>query len=575
MRTATSRLNADKPRNAPSSGRAGSRGNSLPPVNPLTSAIPELKPPAGLVSLQRLIADRSPRVVQTRPIDEESAAPPSSAHAIAAQGVAGGGSKLPHLDTVQAAFGRHDVRGISAHVGGAAAHASEALGARAYTTGDRVAFQSAPSLHTAAHEAAHTVQQRAGVSLLGGIGQTGDAYERHADLVAGAVVAGRSAESLLDQVPSGGGSSGAIQRLPPEDENAAAGGAAPEDAPPEETEGDKLRKAILESAERRLKEKTTIVSEERAADIREGMVRLPMAIIPGSTLPIEVRLPLKTPMKNFTTCIEFAGQTFGDASKVMGKDRKDAANIAKLLPGILKIFNDETQLNAMIAAFQKAVAQFDKPIGDAEAKELKAEVEKKNLQDSLTGDKKADLRADLQIKGKNAAIHAYHAAIETLKKEQAKFQAKVDKLQGELNALDAVDDAWVKPLPGLTNGRPKPGEYILIGAATKQAYGVSTETKVELPKGAFKHIAVFKSLEVAPSPKDKPDEKWEKWSTIDGGGTEARSTHFFIRLSDLRIQYLEPDKPWASSTNGLIGWIDMDKLVGTSPQGAGAAPAKA
>jgi hypothetical protein len=58
----------------------------------------------------------------------------------------------------------------------------------------------APDLHTAAHEAAHVVQQQAGVQLKGGVGAVGDSYELHADAVADAVVQGKSAEGLLDQM---------------------------------------------------------------------------------------------------------------------------------------------------------------------------------------------------------------------------------------------------------------------------------------------------------------------------------------------------------------------------------------
>jgi hypothetical protein len=68
--------------------------------------------------------------------------------------------------------------------------------------GNDVAFGEAPDLHTAAHEAAHVVQQRGGVQLKGGVGKDGDHYEQHADAVADAVVAGRSAEGLLTQVAS-------------------------------------------------------------------------------------------------------------------------------------------------------------------------------------------------------------------------------------------------------------------------------------------------------------------------------------------------------------------------------------
>ncbi len=146
----------------------------------------------------------------------------ASVERIAAEGTTGAGDALPHLDRVQAAFGGHDVRGIQAHVGGPAAVASERLQATAYASGNDVAFKESPSLHTAAHEAAHVVQQRAGVHLKGGLDTPGDLYERHADAVADAVVAGQSAEGLLGDIGAGGGGR-AVQRqeAPPP------GGAAP------------------------------------------------------------------------------------------------------------------------------------------------------------------------------------------------------------------------------------------------------------------------------------------------------------------------------------------------------------
>jgi Domain of unknown function (DUF4157) len=122
-----------------------------------------------------------------------------SAAATADRGVAGASSQLPHLEAIQRAFGRHDVRGVRAKVGGDAADAAGQLGAEAYATGDRIAFAQAPDLHTAAHEAAHVVQQAGGtVQLKDGIGQAGDLYEQHADAVADAVVAGHDVESMLD-----------------------------------------------------------------------------------------------------------------------------------------------------------------------------------------------------------------------------------------------------------------------------------------------------------------------------------------------------------------------------------------
>lgn len=129
-------------------------------------------------------------------------------HAIAQRGIATPTSALPHAERIQRAFGRHDISGIRAHVGADAAASALEMNARAYATGDHVVFNGAPDLHTAAHETAHVVQQRAGVHLQRGVGSPGDIYERHADAVADRVVQGESAEELLDVHTGGGGGSG-------------------------------------------------------------------------------------------------------------------------------------------------------------------------------------------------------------------------------------------------------------------------------------------------------------------------------------------------------------------------------
>jgi hypothetical protein len=122
---------------------------------------------------------------------------PARVHEAARMGTQGGAGALPHLDAIQRSFGNHDVSSVMAHTDTAAASGAQAMGASAFTMGEHVAFAGTPSLHTAAHEAAHVVQQRGGVSLPGGVGAVGDRYEQHADAVADAVVAGRSAEDML------------------------------------------------------------------------------------------------------------------------------------------------------------------------------------------------------------------------------------------------------------------------------------------------------------------------------------------------------------------------------------------
>lgn len=132
---------------------------------------------------------------------------------VAQRVISGNGIRLPHLDKIQRSFGRHDVSGIRAHLGPEATAASHSIGASAYATGESVAFDRTPDLYTAAHEAAHVVQQRAGVDVTGGVGQPGDIYEQHADTVAAQVVQGRSAEHLLDQHSTNSDGGRSVQRF--------------------------------------------------------------------------------------------------------------------------------------------------------------------------------------------------------------------------------------------------------------------------------------------------------------------------------------------------------------------------
>ena len=146
-----------------------------------------------------------------RPVQQKGPGGTEGVQQAAAEGVKGAGGTLPYADKIQDAFGKHDISSIQSYQGGDAKGACESMGAEAYASGDSVAFKGNPTLHTAAHEAAHIVQQRAGVSLKGGVGVAGDQYEQHADAVADLVVQGKSAEGLLDTM-SGGSASSAVQR---------------------------------------------------------------------------------------------------------------------------------------------------------------------------------------------------------------------------------------------------------------------------------------------------------------------------------------------------------------------------
>jgi hypothetical protein len=167
-------------------------------------------------------------------------------HVAAARGVTGPGAALPFLDTIQASFGDHDLGGVRAHTGADASGACEAIGASAYATGNDIAFGGAPDLHTAAHEAAHVVQQRGGVHLKGGVGERGDVYEREADAVADRVVAGESAAPLLSHYGSYAvAATGSVQKDEPRSGGASAGGGPASD---------------------------TVIDEPRAGDSRPGFI---------------------------------------------------------------------------------------------------------------------------------------------------------------------------------------------------------------------------------------------------------------------------------------------------------------
>ncbi|HEX7840307.1 MAG TPA: DUF4157 domain-containing protein [Kofleriaceae bacterium] len=186
-------------------GSLAGAGMGVPGKQALTDALPFAP---GKRTLTEAITVQHSAAAQSQPGGDSASVREAAQH-----GMAGPSTTLPHAAPIQASFGpKHDVSRIQAHVGGAAAAASASMGARAYATGDHVAFAAVPSLHLAAHEAAHTIQQRAGVQLSSGVGQAGDAYERHADAVADLVVQGKPATDLLDAMAGGGDSGASVQR---------------------------------------------------------------------------------------------------------------------------------------------------------------------------------------------------------------------------------------------------------------------------------------------------------------------------------------------------------------------------
>ena len=144
------------------------------------------------------IAGRQSLTAQLQASGGEVRAPAQrSAHEVATDGVSGAATEYPHRSTIERLFGRPIP--VTAHTDAVAAEATARLGTEAYAFGGSVAFQAtSPPLHVAAHEAAHVVQQHAGIQLAGGVGAPGDVYEQQANAIADRVVAGQSAADLLD-----------------------------------------------------------------------------------------------------------------------------------------------------------------------------------------------------------------------------------------------------------------------------------------------------------------------------------------------------------------------------------------
>ncbi|HTI34331.1 MAG TPA: DUF4157 domain-containing protein [Miltoncostaea sp.] len=169
---------------------------------------------AEILRLQRTVGNRAvQRLLRpaptTAPRGDRTA---DLVHLAASAGVATPSQAMPFGARIQASFGHHDVSDVRAHVGPEAASTAAAMDATAYAAGDHVVFGAPPDLATAAHEAAHVVHQRLGAEVPDGVGRAGDRWEQHADRVAGEVVAGRSAEAMLDGAATSAPARATVQR---------------------------------------------------------------------------------------------------------------------------------------------------------------------------------------------------------------------------------------------------------------------------------------------------------------------------------------------------------------------------
>lgn len=182
-------------------------------VQELPAQLPQGAAPAGRAPQPLPSLGELPLFSPSQPIQTEGEQPDASGLAgeeiqrIARVGLQSSSSQLPYFEQLQRSFGSHDLSGIRAHQDSTAAQSSQAIGAKAFASGNDVVFARPPSLFTAAHEVAHIIQQQRGVHVPGGIGARNDAYEQQADKVADRVVKGQSVDGLLGAGASSKGAS--------------------------------------------------------------------------------------------------------------------------------------------------------------------------------------------------------------------------------------------------------------------------------------------------------------------------------------------------------------------------------
>jgi Domain of unknown function (DUF4157) len=465
-------------------------------------------------------------------------------HQAAQEGIQGGGGPLPHLDRIQQAFGRHDVGGVAAHVGGGAAAASESMGAEAYATGNHVAFRSSPDLHTTAHEAAHVVQQRGGVQLKGGVGEAGDSYERHADAVADAVVAGGSAEGLLDQMAGQPAQSGgaAIQRQEPQ--TPAAGGGDQAAADPDQDVLDKGQKAIDDgrtqfhwspetSTDGRSR---AFVFDDPAAEklldhlinkwdgSPEARLEVPSA---NSGVPLWVSKFRDRALATRTTPVDKKNKPLTKLPEASEKEIRQATAARKL--------SDAVAPKTAAQQFREdLVSQADKTIGKV----------------IIPTDSLAEIRHPTKPNKQGVipkGMPGYTSCIDTAGNEINSTKVEKGAARPTLGGIGTLQiqssPAFTRFTPGLT-ARPRVGDFAIYA---KEKGGQPN----------FQHINVIRRMD-PPGP-----DGIETWYTVDGG-QESSAVDKEAPTAE-RTGKFDP-ATGAYGDRMLFGWVDVEKLYNDAQQ---------
>jgi hypothetical protein len=542
--------------------RASRQALSQPRHRPATAGERPSVPGAGIRMVGALPYGRA--------VQPEGGGAAGDVHRHAAEGVRGAPESLPYGGRIQAAFGRHDVSDVQAHVGGPAAAAARAMGASAYAVGDQVAFREAPSLHTAAHEAAHVVQQRGGVQLQGGVGAAGDAYERHADAVADAVVAGGTAEPLLDALRGGGSGaaapSSAVQRRSAQEPAADIDRGHPENPSAviasDTTGPDGVRRVTWDDGERAeiqpngdvtwyrpdgsfggsVTAGTAVAAPGGPPDAAAATPGAPPAVTPGDQVRAaiyesaqkwlnsqeefmtkEAIDKVRGSKANYSTCRDFVSKVLGEARSATGETQ----DISSLVTALQALLDQEIELRAAVEADKKSEAMFDPEI-------LRVRSEIEELQQNP--------------KTPPARVKSLQRYLDDMLSKRATRERKTAKDQAKLDTAQQGSKAFRRATPGLpTSLRPKKGDILRIVTAETREYSVAGAAGATLQKGSFLHTAVFDRIDGLGGPN-------ELWHTIDGGGSKATDG-----LSGAGTPFDPATLRFGRAA--LEGWIDMADLV--------------
>ncbi len=461
-------------------------------------------------------------------------------HDTARRGTSGPGTSLPYSDRIQESFGRHSVAGVQAHTGAAGLSASDALAFNAFTTAGHVVFAATPNLRLAAHEAAHIVQQRAGLNLDSGIGRVGDRHERHADAVADRVMRGESSEALLDQYAATGGSARVVVQK-------------------DEPKGAPAAPANARKGEVRLKDDGENITTETDKEIRTEdpfehsilifnkedktwkrqmytLVRNPDGTTSRQMGPAEdiseARAKALKAMNQKT--VPFAQETeAGAAARVAGDDAIFAAKV--------EAFDHKEEYPARLAKYQ----------GDLEAwKQLSADEKKKATkpQPPMKPPAVRPAKKSKTTKCVDWPAQVYRAAGVTSKNEITFAPPKT------LNSWRTFDQHPEGPKAG--------DVYYIWDEVNKQAA----------------HMGEFKSAVKIPPDEAGGKNTLQRWVVTDGGQGDGYEKVNFIyerqRIFDSADQRFHDKAADAGATTAgrrLEGWVDIDAQIADEAQKAGAA----